>query len=278
MRAFINGRGDSWRKKTGRKVEMTTDIKKISSGRWDIAQRSEREYWQEYNKEALEKEEIERHKRKAKILEKEWRVIINLNENTRILQIGCGPEDIINYISKGKKYAIDSLADFYKEKFNLNYKGLKFIQGRGEELPFKDNSFELVILTNVLDHVEFPEKVLSEISRVLKKTGIFYFEVFIYQKNFIRIAKIFGKIKEIIKKEIFNVHHPYMFLGTEIKQLIRRYFLVEKEELGRSIFDDIQNMDDLKFKKRKDKRFTVRFPAMLGLYGIINYTAICKKI
>jgi ubiquinone/menaquinone biosynthesis C-methylase UbiE len=126
--------------------------------------------------------------------------------------------------------------------------------------------------------VEFPEKVLSEINRVLKKAGVFYFEVFIYQKNFIRIAKIFGKIKEIIKKEIFNVHHPYMFLETEIKQLIRRYFLVEKDELGRSIFDDIKNMDDLKFKKRKDKKFTVRFLTMLGLYGIINYTAICKKI
>jgi ubiquinone/menaquinone biosynthesis C-methylase UbiE len=256
---------------------MTIKIKNIPRNRWDIAQKSEKEYWHRYDSEFLKKEELA-HKKKAEILEGEWKSFVDLNKNTKILQIGCGPEDIINYFSNGKKYAIDPLANFYKKRFNLDYKGLRFIEGRGEELPFKDDFFDIVILTNVLDHVEFPERVLSEVKRVLKKNGFFYFEIFIYQKNFIRIAKAFGKIKEIIKKEIFNVHHPYMFVKKEVKQLIKKYFSIQKEEIGRDIFDDINDMEDLKFKKRKSERFNIRFPALLGLYGTMNYTIICKKI
>jgi ubiquinone/menaquinone biosynthesis C-methylase UbiE len=255
---------------------MTIEIKKVSPIRWNIAQESEREYWQEYNDKALEEEKIA-HKKKAEVLEKEWKISLNFNKNTKILQIGCGPEDIISYFINGKKYAIDPLANFYKKKFNLNYKGINFVEGRGEDLPFKDDFFDIVILTNVLDHVEFPEKVLSEIKRVLKNKGFFYFEVFVYQKNFIRTAKIFGKIKETIRKEIFNVHHPYMFTKEEVKGLMGKVFSIEKEEFGKSIFDDITDLKDLKIKKKKSKKFTTRFLAIFGLYGIINYTIICRK-
>jgi len=43
-------------------------------------------------------------------------------------------------------------------------------------LPFKDNKFDLVIIQAVLEHVINPNKVVSEISRVLKKGGIIYAE------------------------------------------------------------------------------------------------------
>jgi len=91
---------------------------KTTSKRWEIAQDSEKEYWEGFTKENLLKEEAERHKQKAKALEKEWKKYITLNKNSKILQVGCGPEDVINYLSSGKKYAIDPLAEFYKKKFD----------------------------------------------------------------------------------------------------------------------------------------------------------------
>jgi SAM-dependent methyltransferase len=255
------------------------EIQKIADDRWGIAQKSERRFWEGYTNQFFE-EERKSHKRKAQILEEEWKKqgIITLNKNTKILQVGCGPEDVINYFSNGKKYAIDPLANFYKERFKLDYKNVNFTEGRGEKLPFEDETFDLVLLTNVLDHVESPEKVLSEIRRVLKKNGVLFFEMFIYQKNFRKIAKIYGKIKELVKGEIFNIHHPYMFIRGEARQLVKEYFLIEKEELGRSIFDDIKDMDDLKFKTKHSERFNTRIPAYFGLYGYINYTMICKKL
>lgn len=249
----------------------------VNSKRWEIAQDSEKEYWEGFTKETLLKEEAERHEKKAQILENEWKKFIKLTQNSKILQIGCGPEDVINYISTGKTYAIDPLADFYKKKFELNYKNILFIKGRAENLPFKDNYFDLVILANVLDHVEQPEKALSEIKRVLKEKGIFHFENLFYQKSFIRFAKLYGTLKKIFTGKMFNIHHPFMFLVKDLKNLLSKDFSVIYEEIGRDI-GSCDNFEEMKRMKKREKKPTIKIPAMFGLYGTINYMAICKKI
>ena len=43
-------------------------------------------------------------------------------------------------------------------------------------LPFKDGSFDAVVIQAVLEHVENAPKVVSEICRVLKADGIVYSE------------------------------------------------------------------------------------------------------
>lgn len=252
-------------------------MEKVSSKRWIIAQDSEKEYWDNFNKETLTKEEITRHREKAKILEKEWRNWIKLNKNSKILQIGCGPEDVINYFSIGKLYAVDPLVSFYKKKFNLDYSKLTFLEARGEKLPFKDNFFDVVILANVLDHVENPREVLSEIKRVLKKEGIFHFENLFYQENFINLSKIWGPIKKVVTGQIFNIHHPFMFKKENLRKIISPDFKIIYEEFGRDI-GAYENMRDMIEKKKRDKNFRMSFPAKIGLYGTINYTAICKKL
>jgi ubiquinone/menaquinone biosynthesis C-methylase UbiE len=248
----------------------------VTSERWKIAQDSEKEYWETFTKETLLKEEAERHKKKAEVLEKEWKQFINITKDAKILQIGCGPEDIINYFSFGKAYAVDPLANFYKEKFGLNYKKMNFVQARGESLPFEDNFFDVVILANVLDHVESPERVLSEIKRVLKKDGIFHFENLFYQNSFILLSKVWGPIKKAFTKQIFNIHHPFMFKKTDLKKILSNDFVRIHEETGRDIglYD---NMKDMASKKRRDSHFKIKFPAFFGLYGTINYIAICRK-
>jgi len=251
---------------------------KVSSKRWGIAQESEKEYWDSYSKDPSFFKEMENHKNKARILEERWKTRLNLKKTTKILQIGCGPEDVITHFSLGKRYAVDPLADFYKSKFNLDYGNLTFLKARGEELPFKDNSFDIVLLTNVLDHTEDPKKVLSEIRRVLKKDGFFYFENFFYQRKFIFLAKIFGFLKETFTNDIFNVHHPWMFSLEGVKKtLISNGFSILHQNVGESLLDGIGSVDDLIKVRRKDAKFRTRLLAYFGIYGIINYTAVCKK-
>jgi ubiquinone/menaquinone biosynthesis C-methylase UbiE len=53
-------------------------------------------------------------------------------------------------------------------------KKLKIIKGFGEDLPFKDNIFDIVTCFSVLEHVNNLEKTISELVRVCKKGGSIY--------------------------------------------------------------------------------------------------------
>ena len=41
----------------------------------------------------------------------------------------------------------------------------------GEEIPYEDNSFDLIFADNVLEHLPHPAKVFSEIHRLLRPGG-----------------------------------------------------------------------------------------------------------
>jgi ubiquinone/menaquinone biosynthesis C-methylase UbiE len=256
---------------------QNSELKEKTLKRWEIAQGSEEEHWDNFSTDFLLKGTQDRYNQKAKILLKEWSGFININKNLRILQVGCGPTDVINYFNIGKTYSIDPLADFYKKKFNFNYKKSNLIKGAGENIPFPDNYFDVVILINVLDHTHSPNKVLSEISRVLKDKGIFHFENYIFQKRFLKIIKLWGKIKENITRKMFNIHHPYMFTMQDLKNLLSKRFSIMKEEVGRDI-GSCENIEELRAALLKNERNSLRISALLGLYAGINYTGIYKKI
>ena len=243
--------------------------------RWKLAQQHEKKLWQSINEKQL-KEHLKYYKKKSQNLLQESTKNLKSTKNINILQIGPGPIDIINQIKIGNKYSIDPLADFYKKKFSFNYKETKLIQGVGENLPYEDHFFDIVIFANVLDHTTNPKKVLSEINRVLRSEGILYIEAHFYQKSFIMLSKVFDFLKKTFTGEIFNPCHPHMFQIKELKKLITKNFKIYKEKIGEDIEREVYNLDDLK-KHLKNQKLTRKIPAFLGMLGLINYTCFCKK-
>lgn len=49
---------------------------------------------------------------------------------------------------------------------------IELLAGYGENLPFNENEFDIVIIASVIEHVTDVRKVLSESYRVLKKNGL----------------------------------------------------------------------------------------------------------
>jgi SAM-dependent methyltransferase len=47
------------------------------------------------------------------------------------------------------------------------------VEGIGEAVPYPDATFDIVFADNVMEHLEYPEKVFGEVARVLKKGGLF---------------------------------------------------------------------------------------------------------
>ncbi len=249
----------------------------VSKERWDIAHISEEEFWNDFTTDSLLKRTFERYEKKAEILLEEWTKYITVSKNTKILQIGCGPEDVINHFKKGKRYSIDPLADFYKKKFRFDYKLTHLTKAQGEAIPFPDRYFDIVILINVLDHTYMPEKVLDEINRVLKDKGVFHFENYIFQKKFVNLAKTWSVLKKTFLKKIYNIHHPYMFTKNDLKVLVSDKFKIFYEEIGRDIgnYENIEELEKAVINSDDPKLF---IPGIFGLIGTFNYTIICKKV
>ena len=89
--------------------------------------------------------------------------------NGRVLDVGCSSgiyKDIFQKCYIG--------IDLSNIEFPINNDRNQFIVGSGYHLPFKEESFEFVLCNGVLEHTENPERVIIEISRVLKegKTAI----------------------------------------------------------------------------------------------------------
>jgi SAM-dependent methyltransferase len=83
-------------------------------------------------------------------------------DDARVLDIGCGAKPYLPWIAPyAREYiGIDAAPGPYVDEVV-----------QGEELPFDDGSFDLVLCTQVLEHVEDPAAVLSEIHRVLRPQG-----------------------------------------------------------------------------------------------------------
>ena len=84
--------------------------------------------------------------------------IIERNSSWKILDIGCG------YRAHNKASTIADIKDF-----SNYYKDKKFVQIKEKKLPFKDNEFDFVIASHVIEHIIDFEFFIREIERISSK-------------------------------------------------------------------------------------------------------------
>ena len=102
----------------------------------------------------------------------EFEIIADLlEENSRILDVGCDDGTLMVHLKKNKNIDVRGL-EISKEKVQLCIaKGLTVIEGNAEYdlKQFPDNSFDYVILGQTLQAFINPEIVIKELLRVGKK-------------------------------------------------------------------------------------------------------------
>ena len=108
-------------------------------------------------------------------MKKEFKIISELIENnTRVLDVGCGDGTLIKYLKDYKNIDTRGL-EISKNKVQSRIsKGLTIIEGNAEKdlYQFPNLSFDYVILSQTLQAFYNPEKVLKDLLRIGKSVII----------------------------------------------------------------------------------------------------------
>lgn len=95
---------------------------------------------------------------------------------TSVLDVGCGEGFTLKKLEEKKigkaNEGIDYMVAAVKIA-NKIYPNLKIKKGNIYSLPYEEKTFDLVLCTEVLEHLDDPEKALREIQRVSKKYVLF---------------------------------------------------------------------------------------------------------
>lgn len=140
-----------------------------------------------------------------------------------ILDFGTGSGILLKYCSENadKVYGLDidvRLAKKTKENFSL--KNVEIIKYEGEIIPLPSKSIDFVFALEVLEHVDNPEKTITEIARVIRNNGYLLFsgptENFIY-----KVGRFFSGFKGDYHK---------ISVGT-IQKCFEKKFRLEKRRI-----------------------------------------------
>lgn len=107
-------------------------------------------------------------------------VIDHLEHYKKHLDVGCADGYFTgHYLLKypdTEGYGIDLSEAIIEQAKNMYPEG-HFQQSDVYELPFEDNSFDLVYAAEIIEHLIDPERAMREIHRVLKKGGCYVMTV-----------------------------------------------------------------------------------------------------
>ncbi|KAJ5667771.1 S-adenosyl-L-methionine-dependent methyltransferase [Penicillium maclennaniae] len=98
----------------------------------------------------------------------------------KILDIGCGPGSITLDFARhapqghviGLEYVSDPLPAARALAQEQGLSNIEFMEGNIHSLPFPDETFDIVHVHQVLQHISDPVRGLREMRRVVKKGGI----------------------------------------------------------------------------------------------------------
>lgn len=136
------------------------------------------------------------------------------------LDVGCASGYMVSQISgifpNAKYYGID-IYDKAIEYAKNKYLNIEFIVAPANKLPFKNNSFDLILFYETIEHVEEPQECLNEIKRVLKKEGT----LILTMDSGSLLFRLVWFVWEKTKGKIWQGAHLHPFHHTELEQLIQ---------------------------------------------------------
>lgn len=152
---------------------------------------------------------------------------INKDKNIKILDLGCGPGELINEISNNFYNCNVTGIDFSEKMLEISRQRnseAKHIKMDAEDLCKLDDKFDIITCTHSLPYYKTPEKVMKELSRLLDDDGRIYI-------GFASGDNMYDKLAlSIVKFTTGPANYPS---DEEFRKIVASYFEVEKLKIIR---------------------------------------------
>lgn len=192
-----------------------------------------KEIWQQvppnYYQNGVKKNMLQRYWHTNKLVE----VILAIRKRKispeNILDMGCASGWFLSKIAKVFKDSDCYGIDVYKEAVDFGKKKYKKITFRKEDIhnvSYKSNSFDVIICTEVLEHVVDPLQVLKEIKRLLRRNGVAVIEM--DTGNFLFRAIWYWWTH--LRHGVWEDAHIHAFNAKKLEKLIRKSGLLIQEK------------------------------------------------
>ena len=170
-----------------------------------------------------------------KSIRKDWNLIESLiRENSRVLDIGCGAGDLIQQLEKNLTAKVHGIEKSQDLALKGIAKGLNVTQGDAEKdlLQYSDHSFDYVILSQTLQAMIEPKKILKQLLRIGSK-AIVSFPNFGHWK--IRLQLLFkGKmpITDGLPYSWYDTPNIHFFTLKDFQNLCSEMNIVIENSIG----------------------------------------------
>jgi len=179
---------------------------------------------------------------------------VDLKSKKKILDVGCGTGAVtfdIARMTTGEVIGIDTDTEkLEKAKAVLkDVQNLRFMEGDASNLPFENETFDLVAFNIVLMHLKKQQRAINEMARVTKKSG--YVLATLEPDYASRISYPEDSASKLIVNDIKN-RGADLFAGRKLKTLFNSAGL--KTQIGMDTNNDfiLVNDNEISLKRFSD--------------------------
>lgn len=165
--------------------------------------------------------------------------------DARVVEVGSGAHGLIFYFGARNGIGVDPLAVSYANLFPQWQRCAFTVAAYGEQLPFSNASFEVVICDNVVDHAESPETIVNELIRILAPGGLLYFTVNVHHQLYSVAAQTHATWKAVGLP--FEVG-PFADHTTHLTPMAAKSMF---RDLPIQVLSEKQGIDEAKARARK---------------------------
>ncbi|AHZ83968.1 2-polyprenyl-3-methyl-5-hydroxy-6-metoxy-1,4-benzoquinol methylase [Bdellovibrio bacteriovorus] len=156
----------------------------------------------------------------------------NIGYKAEILDMGCGAGFLANDLAAAghKVTGIDLSTSSLKvaESRDLTH-SVHYRQGDVYQVPFPNESFDVVAAMDLLEHVSDPQRVIAEASRVLRPGGLFFFNTF--NKNPLAWLVVIKGMEWFVKNTPNDYHVYSLFIEPKKLKLWLEDFSLDTQEI-----------------------------------------------